>query len=186
MNYKKIYSKYIEEYKIRGNELICSCPFHDEDTPSFNVNLENSKFHCFGCGEKGNAITFVSKMESITTKEARKRIQGIMNLTYTLDDYSKDKKLPIDFLVKLGLENARYSLIIPYKNLDNTLLAKKYRNHPFSPNRFSWSRGSKTVPYGLWKLKDFTNDYIVIVEGESDAQTLWYYGKQAIGIPRRR
>ena len=33
-------------------------------------------------------------------------------------------------------------------------------------------------------MKDYLNDYIVLVEGESDAQTLWYNGVQALGVPR--
>lgn len=59
-------------------------------------------------------------------------------------------------------------------------MATRYRNHPVNPQRFSWKKGSKTILYGLWKLKEFKEDYIVLVEGESDAQTLWYYNVQAL------
>ena len=62
-------------------------------------------------------------------------------------------------------------------------MATRYRNHPNNPQRFSWKKGSKTILYGLWKLKQYTDDYVILVEGESDAQTLWYYGVQAIGVP---
>lgn len=186
MDYKKIYNKYMEDYDIKGNELICSCPFHDDRTPSFNANLETGLFNCFGCGAKGNAITFISKIEGISTKEAWKYLQDLMYITYTLDDYASEKKLPKAFLEELGLKNERNSISIPYLNIDKSLLSIRYRNHPLNPQRFFWSKGAKTIPYGLWKLNDFTNDYIVLVEGESDAQTLWYYGKQAIGIPRCR
>ena len=62
-------------------------------------------------------------------------------------------------------------------------MATRYRNHPNNPQRFTWKKGSKTILYGLWRLKQYTDDYIVLVEGESDAQTLWYYGVQAIGVP---
>lgn len=48
---------------------------------------------------------------------------------------------------------------------------------------FAWKKGSKTILYGLWKLKEYKEDYIVLVEGESDTQTLWYYGVQALGVP---
>ena len=76
MDYEDIFSKYIEDYTIRRNELICLCPFHAEDTPSFNANLETGIYHCFGCGAKGNAVTFVAEMEGISTKEAWKKIQN--------------------------------------------------------------------------------------------------------------
>ena len=75
IDYERIYTYYIEDYKIRGNELICLCPFHDEYTPSFNANLENGVYHCFGCDVKGNVITFVAEIEHISRKEAWKKIE---------------------------------------------------------------------------------------------------------------
>ena len=48
------------------------CPFHGEKTPSFNVNPARGIFHCFGCGEGGNVITFIMKMEGISFPEAVK------------------------------------------------------------------------------------------------------------------
>jgi DNA primase len=45
------------------------CPFHDERTPSFSVNAENKLYHCFGCGESGDAIGFVQAAEGLDFKE---------------------------------------------------------------------------------------------------------------------
>lgn len=73
--------------------------------------------------------------------------------------------------------------MIPYYDINRKIIATRYRNHPNNPQRFSWKKGSKTILYGLWRLKQYTDDYIVLVEGESDTQTLWYYGVQAIGVP---
>lgn len=50
------------------------CPFHSEKTPSFFVDKERGFFHCFGCGEKGNAITFVQKYKNTTFVEALKEL----------------------------------------------------------------------------------------------------------------
>lgn len=184
MDFEKVFSKYIDDYEIRGNELNCLCPFHEEDTPSFNANLETSKYHCFGCGAKGNATTFIAKMEGISTKEAWEKLKDLMYIKYTLDDYASEKDLPLDFLEDLGLKNEKNNISIPYLDEEKRLIATRYRNHPFNPQRFLWSKGAKTNLYGLWKLKGYKNDYIVIVEGESDTQTLWYYKIQAIGVPR--
>ena len=41
------------------------CPFHDERTPSFSVNPEQKLYHCFGCGEGGDAIRFVMETEAL-------------------------------------------------------------------------------------------------------------------------
>ena len=42
-----------------GKNYTGLCPFHEEKTPSFSVNDERGFFHCFGCGEGGNAFTFL-------------------------------------------------------------------------------------------------------------------------------
>ncbi len=46
------------------------CPFHDERTPSFSVNADHKLFHCFGCGESGDALTFVQKTEGLDFRES--------------------------------------------------------------------------------------------------------------------
>src|SRR3989442_7300272 len=46
------------------------CPFHDERTPSFSVNAEHKLYHCFGCGESGDAIRFVEATEALDFREA--------------------------------------------------------------------------------------------------------------------
>ncbi|MCL2560579.1 MAG: DNA primase [Turicibacter sp.] len=46
------------------------CPFHNEATPSFLVSEDKGIYKCFGCGEGGDAISFISKMEGISYSEA--------------------------------------------------------------------------------------------------------------------
>lgn len=40
------------EYKIKASELSCCCPFHEEQHPSFSINLETGLYNCFACNEK--------------------------------------------------------------------------------------------------------------------------------------
>jgi DNA primase len=49
-----------------GSSLLGLCPFHDEKTPSFNVNPTTNHYFCFGCQEGGDAISFVQKVEHLT------------------------------------------------------------------------------------------------------------------------
>ena len=42
------------------------CPFHDEKTPSFTVRETVGAYHCFGCGEGGDVISFVQKLDHLT------------------------------------------------------------------------------------------------------------------------
>jgi len=62
------------QLKKSGRNFVGLCPFHSEKTPSFNVNVERQIFHCFGCGEGGNAITFLMKHENLTFPEAARTL----------------------------------------------------------------------------------------------------------------
>ena len=46
------------------------CPFHDERSPSFTVRPANGRWHCFGCGEGGDVIEFVMRMDGLPFTEA--------------------------------------------------------------------------------------------------------------------
>ncbi|MCB9194005.1 MAG: DNA primase [Flavobacteriales bacterium] len=56
--------------KRKGPRYIGLCPFHNEKTPSFNVSPALGIFKCFGCGEAGDAITFLRKHEHLGYVEA--------------------------------------------------------------------------------------------------------------------
>ena len=48
-----------------GSRYTGRCPFHDERTPSFSVNAVDKLYYCFGCGAKGDLITFVRETEGL-------------------------------------------------------------------------------------------------------------------------
>lgn len=62
--------------KKSGAEFEACCPFHTEDTPSFKVNPTKQIFHCFGCGEGGDAIKFVQKYQGLSFVDACKSLGG--------------------------------------------------------------------------------------------------------------
>ena len=68
-NIVQVVSEYLP-LKKRGGNHFGLCPFHSEKSPSFSVNEEKNIFHCFGCHETGNAITFVMKKEGIAFPDA--------------------------------------------------------------------------------------------------------------------
>ncbi len=53
-----------------GSRLTGLCPFHDERTPSFSVNVADKLFYCFGCHAKGDAIGFVEQTEGLDFRES--------------------------------------------------------------------------------------------------------------------
>src|SRR3954471_10735803 len=48
-----------------GSRYVGLCPFHQEKTPSFGISPDRGTFKCFGCGEGGDAISFVEKVENV-------------------------------------------------------------------------------------------------------------------------
>ncbi|HEX9103494.1 MAG TPA: CHC2 zinc finger domain-containing protein, partial [Polyangia bacterium] len=50
------------------------CPFHQEKSPSFNVNAQKQFFHCFGCGKSGDVISFVSELEGKSFMETLREL----------------------------------------------------------------------------------------------------------------
>ena len=68
-----------EQVQLRpagGGRLKGLCPFHDEKTPSFNVNPALGYYMCFGCGESGDVISFVRGTEHLSFVETVERLAG--------------------------------------------------------------------------------------------------------------
>ena len=70
----ELISSYGIQVKHAGATAKACCPFHHEKTPSFNINSSKGFYHCFGCGESGDAIKFVQKQEGLTFVEAVKKL----------------------------------------------------------------------------------------------------------------
>ncbi|MBA3264936.1 MAG: DNA primase [Nocardioidaceae bacterium] len=62
------------------------CPFHDEKSPSFHVTPSRGFFHCFGCQEGGDVITFVQKIEGVSFTEAVERLADRYHVALRYDD----------------------------------------------------------------------------------------------------
>jgi DNA primase len=70
----ELIGEYVALRRAGAGSLKGLCPFHDEKTPSFNVRPSHGTFHCFGCGEGGDAFAFVQKIEVIGFVEAVERL----------------------------------------------------------------------------------------------------------------
>jgi DNA primase len=68
-NIVTIVSEYVA-LKKRGRNHVARCPFHNEKTPSFNVNEEKQIFMCFGCSVGGDVFKFIMQIEHLTFPEA--------------------------------------------------------------------------------------------------------------------
>jgi DNA primase len=70
------------------------CPFHGEKTPSFSVNAELGAYFCFGCGAKGDAITFVREVHHLDFVSAVEQLASRVGiqLTYTTSGETEGRK----------------------------------------------------------------------------------------------
>src|ERR1700712_3383359 len=68
-----------------SDRLTGLCPFHDEKRPSFGVSPSSNLFHCFGCGEGGDVITFVRKLDDLSFPEAVEQLAGRFNVALTYE-----------------------------------------------------------------------------------------------------
>src|SRR5215218_4921040 len=99
----------------------------------------------------------------------------------TLKEYSEMKKLPEGFLRGLGLRDVIYlekpAVRIPYPDKEGQEVAVRFRVSLDGSEKFKWRSGDKPGPYGLRLLEETHRaGYVVLVEGESDCHTLWFYG----------
>ena len=83
-----VVSSYVTLRKAGGGSLKGLCPFHDEKSPSFNVNPSRGYFHCFGCGEGGDVISFVQKIDHLSFSEAVELLAGRANVELHYEDDS--------------------------------------------------------------------------------------------------
>ena len=64
--------------RLRGRGRVRQgvCPFHDEGEASFTVYSDTEKFYCFGCGEAGDVLDFIQRVEGLSLPEAIRRLDG--------------------------------------------------------------------------------------------------------------
>ncbi|QMW02827.1 DNA primase [Spirosoma foliorum] len=89
--------------KKRGSNYIACCPFHNEKTPSFNVNPTRQIYKCFGCGKAGDAVRFVMDIENIGYGESLRYLAKKYGI-----EIEEEEQTPEDLL----RQNERESLLI--------------------------------------------------------------------------
>ena len=73
----------------RGQNYVGLCPFHSEKTPSFYVSPAKKIFHCFGCGENGDVISFLMKHEHLSFKEVVAEKATELNISHNFSQGEK-------------------------------------------------------------------------------------------------
>jgi len=116
-----IVSQYLD-LKRTGSNYVGLCPFHSEKTPSFTITPSKQFYHCFGCGENGDIISFIMKMENLAFPEAVKLLGDMAGITIEEKSVDVKKQKEKQKFYNLNREVA----IFYFKNLQQDKLAQKY------------------------------------------------------------
>ncbi len=84
---------YLQLSNAGSGNLKGLCPFHEEKTPSFNITPANGMWYCHGCGEGGDVITFITKIEHLSFAETMERLaaKAGIDLQYEQGGYAPRK-----------------------------------------------------------------------------------------------
>ncbi len=105
-----VVSSYVRLTK-KGSTYFGLCPFHNEKSPSFSVTPAKQMYYCFGCGQGGNAFTFMMKHENMTFTEAVKALADKAGIDLPEQEYSAEEKRKADMrtqLLEVHKESALY------------------------------------------------------------------------------
>ncbi|GAA0090107.1 DNA primase [Paraclostridium bifermentans] len=124
----KVISDYIKVQQS-GINYKGLCPFHGEKTPSFYINTSKQIYKCFGCGEGGDVINFVMKIENLEFMDAVKLLAkdcGI-EINTNMDEQSKIRMEKVKKIQDINTEAARYyfSNLIKEKNYGYEYLRRR-------------------------------------------------------------
>ena len=77
----QVVSGYLQLRKAGRDSFVGLCPFHTEKTASFSVSPSKQLYYCFGCGEGGDVLRFLEKMENLSFVEAVEKLAGNAGIT---------------------------------------------------------------------------------------------------------
>ena len=78
--------------KKTGANFVGSCPFHQEKTPSFSVSPSKQFYYCFGCGARGDVITFLMKKQNLEFIEAVENLANFHGVDIPRSSSNKPQK----------------------------------------------------------------------------------------------
>jgi hypothetical protein len=195
----------LKDVRPNGAGWSAKCPAHEDGRNSLTIHRRDGKWlvHCHaGCswqeivaamgasprdlfdpdGGKGERGMPIPPNNPATVQPPTPQVDGL-----SVEQYATTRALPVEFLKNCGLSDVgftgRPAVRIPYFGPGGEELAIRFRI-AHAGDRFRWKSGSKPCLYGLNRIADARDKgHVVLVEGESDAHTLWHHGIPAIGLP---
>ncbi|MFQ6778093.1 MAG: DNA primase, partial [Alphaproteobacteria bacterium] len=188
----------------KGQNYWGCCPFHNEKTPSFSVNEEKGFYHCFGCGEHGDIISFTMKTENIDFREAIKQLADMAGLKIPeLNPKTREQvaveesyfsiyeKATCAFCEKLFSPDGAYALEYVRKRGFTDDMIKKYcigyaPKNNFISGKFSTVKQSELLATGLCRIGnygmyDFFRDKLMFPIFNANGKVIAFSGRSLDG-----
>jgi putative DNA primase/helicase len=184
-----------------GAGYIALCPAHDDGKASLSIRAAGDGgvlLHCFAGCTYSEIMAALEGRGGARPLSRWRRSKAIAlakpPLRITVAALADARKLPVSFLVALGVRNLpfRTGIEIPYRDERGDVLLFKRRLYLALTDaeeraglvKFRWPFGAPLMAYGVWLLKVARRaKRLVLVEGESDCWTLWLHGIPALGLP---
>ena len=198
-----VMQSYNMNFKRDKTGYYTNCVFHNDKTPSFRLSDRGNKaiYHCFGCGEQGDILNFICKMENMDSMTALRKAYDILGreLKYKINTNSDNKVENFKNFIKtnksiITKNKETYNLEDIYIYFDEDkkpLYCKiKYKNSYGKKHFITKSLIEIDIGYRYGESKDFEeckkvlynlvevkksilkDDWIFFVEGEKDVETL--------------
>lgn len=165
------------DLKKSGANWQACCPFHEEKTPSFNVNPSKNFYHCFGCGASGGPIKFVQEMDGLTFPNAVKQLAASRGLIVPniRDDFNaKNPPTPQN-------PNATADAYLrDVRGFDISKIKGWYRQDSWHSGKHK--KGSETVLFDIDRtagvsMERFTEDVVINDNGARTVRKQTFKGK---------
>lgn len=185
--------------KANGQGFMACCPAHPDRNPSLSIGEGDdgrALLKCHAgcetediCERMGLQLRdlYLAPIDAPQPIDAPKKVgASVAPMGCSLRQYAEAKRLPEDFLKNCGVTDnfswGKHALRISYKTASGSEVAVKVRIAMEGPGAFRWNSDEPPFLYGLW-IVDAATEEVVLVEGESDAHTLWYHEIPALGVP---
>ena len=166
------------------------CPAHDNTkTQSLSVTEGSDGKILFKCFGQECEFEAIARALGFEPKELMGG-NGVVPIreTVTVEALAQRTGLPLDFLERLGWRATKTgtAVAVPYRDTEGAFLYSKLRVSVSGSPKYKFPIGTQQVAYGLQHLRRFRqrgDTRLFLVEGETDAATLWHHKLPALGIP---
>ena len=208
MQTKDFVNKHLKVHNRSGDEWQCLCPFHDDTTPSFSINIRLGVFICFACGVKGTMDHLSEHLGVSGPTSIKDESQEIERLRSAIDKLDKPQQrfLADNYLdrfrndhpyweherglsphvqvqFELGYDPVRDHGIIPLRDFRGRLVGVVRRQFARDATpRYLYPRGFKISQHLFGAHLARTHSRIAIVEGSLDCVACWDVGIPAVAL----